>query len=57
MSAFEQAVRVGVDAVVHVKSAFYWNETRCGLGGVQGPKLEPTDEAPTCAYCKRERAR
>lgn len=55
---FEQPVRVGVDPVVHIRSGFYPNETRCGLGGPQVPAdmLRDTDETPTCARCIREKA-
>lgn len=53
MPGFEQAVRVGTDRFVHVKSAFQPMETRCGLGGPQAPDLRPTLENPTCTLCKK----
>lgn len=49
-------VRVGNDPLVHVASAYYYNETKCGLGGIQAPELRPTDEVPTCDRCKRAKA-
>lgn len=56
LSAFEHPVRIGNDPLVHLLSAFYHNETRCGLGGVQAPDLSPTKETPTCPQCLRTKA-
>lgn len=52
----DRAVRVGNDPLVHLQSAFYHNETKCGLGGIQAPDLKPTDDPPTCSQCKRAKA-
>lgn len=57
-SRFEQPVRVGKDPTVHIRSGFYPNETRCGLGGPQVPEgtLRDTIEEATCAFCRREKS-
>lgn len=46
-----QPVRFGNVKMVHARSFFRFNETACGVGGVQAPDLVPTTDAVDCREC------